>query len=164
MATTRIGYSGLQIALHWLVVAMVAVQIVIGESMTEMVDAIEEGERVSAGDAFLGNLHYWLGIGVLAAILVRLGLRLVGGAPAHAGSHSPLQNLAAAALHWTFYAALIAIPVSGILAYYGIADLGDIHALSKPLLIILVGLHVLAALYNQFVRKDGTMGRMLRPQ
>lgn len=164
MATTRSGYSGPQIALHWLVVAMVAVQIVIGESMTEMVDAIEEGERVSVSDAFFANLHYWLGIGVLAAILVRLGLRLVNGAPSHAGPQSPLQNMAASALHWTFYAVLIAIPASGILAYYGIADLGDIHALSKPLLIILIGLHVLAALYNQFMRKDGTLVRMLRPQ
>lgn len=164
MAHEREGYSGLQIGLHWLVVVMVAIQLVIAENMTEMVDAIEEGEPVSAAVSLWGNVHYWLGIGILAAMLLRLGVRLVQGAPGHAGESGGLQNLAATALHWAFYIVLLAVPVSGLIAYYGIADVGDLHGLSRPLLIILVALHVIAALYNQYVRKDGTLTRMVRPE
>ncbi|WP_395815673.1 cytochrome b [Devosia sp.] len=164
MATHRNGYSGLQIGLHWLVMVMVVIQIVIGENMTEMVEAIEEGEAVSAGDAFWGSVHFWLGLGILAAMAFRLAVRLRTGVPAHAPGSSPLQNLAASVLHWAFYVVLLSVPISGLVAYYGLADVGEIHGLSKPLLIVLVAIHAGAALYNQFVRKDGTLTRMLRPQ
>ncbi len=160
----RTGYSGLQIGLHWLIVVMVAVQLLIGENMTEMVEAAEEGEVASAGDLLWGNVHLWLGVAILAIMLVRLVLRLTQGAPQHAGDTSPMTRLAASALHGTLYVVLLAAPISGLVAYYGLADVGEVHGASRPLLIVLVLLHALAAVYNQFVRKDGTLSRMLRPQ
>jgi cytochrome b561 len=140
---------------------MVALQLVIAENMTEMVDAIEEGETVSSTVTLFGNVHLWLGLAILAAMLVRLVVRVVSGAPTHAGPRS-IQDMAATAMHGALYIVLLAAPVSGLVAYYGLADVGDLHALSKPILIVLVGLHVLAALYNQYFRKDGTLTRMLR--
>jgi cytochrome b561 len=162
LAEARNGYTRLQIGIHWLVVAMVAVQLVIAGNMTEMVDAIEEGESVSSSEMLWGNVHYWLGLAILAAMLVRLGVRIVSGAPAHAGPALPVTDMAAAAMHWALYLVLLAAPVSGLVAYYGIADVGDLHGLSRQILIVLVALHVLAALYNQYVRKDGTLTRILR--
>ena len=44
-----------------------------------------------------------------------------------------------------------------------LADNGEIRGLVRPILILLVAIHVGAALYNQFIRKDGTLTRMLRP-
>jgi cytochrome b561 len=39
---------------------------------------------------------------------------------------------------------------------------GDVHALlANYLLLTLVGLHVLAALYHYFIRRDGVLQRML---
>jgi len=143
---------------------MVLVQILIAENMTEMVDAIEEGTAVPPEAAFWGPVHYWLGISILAIMVVRLIVRLVSGAPAHAGDQSPALVAIAATLHWTFYVVLIAVPISGLVAYYGLADVGDIHGLARPVLLTLIVLHALAALYNQFVRKDGTLTRMFRPQ
>lgn len=160
----RTGYSGLQIGLHWLIVAMVAVQLLIGESMTEMIEAAEEGEVASPEDVLWGNVHLWLGIAILVIMLVRLFLRLAQGAPQHAGDASPLTKLAAAALHGTLYVVLLAAPISGLVAYYRLADTGEVHGESRPILIVLVLLHALAAISNQFVRKDGTLSRMLRPQ
>ncbi len=161
MGATRYGYTRLQISLHWLVVAMVALQLVIAENITEMVDAIEEGETVSSSVTLLGNVHYWLGLAILSAMVVRLGVRVASGAPTYVG-RMPLKERAAAAMHWALYLVLLAVPVSGLLAYYGLADVGDLHALSRPILIVLVALHALAALYNQYVRRDGTLTRMLR--
>ncbi|WP_417309632.1 cytochrome b [Devosia sp.] len=164
MVEHRNGYSPLQIGIHWLVVLMVVVQIIIGENMEEMVEALEKGEPVGASDAFWGTVHYWLGIAIFAVMLVRLAVRLTSGAPAHAGGTPRWQNIAAGAVHWAFYVVLLSVPISGLVAYYGIADVGDLHALSKPILIVLIAIHVGAALYNQFVRKDGTLMRMVRPQ
>ena len=42
-------------------------------------------------------------------------------------------------------------------------DLAEAHELMKPLLLILEGLHVLGALYHQFVLKNGLIDRMKRP-
>jgi len=39
--------------------------------------------------------------------------------------------------------------------------IGDLHTLASYLLLGVVGLHALAALYHHFVRRDGTLARML---
>jgi len=38
---------------------------------------------------------------------------------------------------------------------------GDVHTFIAWMLLVLVGLHVLAALYHYFVRNDGVLQRML---
>lgn len=162
------GYSRLQIGLHWLIVVLVIVQLVVADAMTELFDSIEEGEAASASDVFGGSLHYWIGLAILAVMLLRLFLRLTRGAPAHAAAASDARTPAwqarvASIVHWALYAVLIAAPLSGLVAWYRLADNGDIHALARPILIVLVAIHVGAALYNQFVRKDGTLTRMVRP-
>ncbi|QYO78702.1 cytochrome b [Devosia salina] len=162
MSSTRQGYNRLQIWTHWTVVILVAVQLLVAENMSEVIEAAEEGETVSSATSALGALHYWLGIGIMIAMLGRLGMRVVLGAPAHSGATHPLQEFAASAVHWLLYIVLLTVPISGLVAYYGLADVGDIHALSKPILIVLIGLHALGALYNQFIRRDGTLTRMIR--
>lgn len=157
------GYSFLQIVLHWLIVVMVVVQLVAAESMTSMVDAADEGTAIPASTAILGNVHYWVGLAILLVMLIRFALRLRYGAPAHAGSHNVVLETLATLTHYGLYMALIAAPISGLLAFYGLADIGDTHALVRPVLFILVTLHVAGALFGQFVRKDGTLTRMLRP-
>ena len=164
LVEARSGYSHLQMGIHWLVVLMVVVQLIIGDSMTEMIEAIEDGEPVAGSDALWGTVHYWLGIAIFAVMLLRLAVRLTTGVPPHAGTQPGWQIAAANIVHWAFYVVLLAVPVSGLVAYYGIADVGELHGLSKPLLILLIAIHVGAAFYNQFVRKDGTLMRMLRPQ
>lgn len=159
----REGYAAPQILMHWLIVILVIVQLVVAESMTTMVDALEEGEQVAGSVATGASIHFWVGIAILALMLVRVGMRLIFGAPAHAPGSSQLQNLAATAVHTTLYIVLLVGPISGLIAYFGVADVGDSHALVRPALFILVILHVAGALYNQFVRKDGTLTRMLRP-
>ena len=166
MTAAPTGYSRLQIGLHWLIVLLVVVQLVVADAMSELFDAMEEGETASASELFGGNLHYWMGLAILAVMLIRLFLRLTRGVPAHAsgGENVPTwQTRAASIVHWALYAVLIAAPLSGLVAWYRIADNGEIHGLVRPILILLVAIHIGAALYNQFVRKDGTLTRMARP-
>ena len=69
MMGKAIGYSAIQIALHWLVLLMVTIQLIAAESMTESVDAIKEGGAVSGTTSFLGSVHFWFGLAILAAML-----------------------------------------------------------------------------------------------
>ncbi len=56
---------------------------------------------------------------------------------------------------------LFAMPVLGLLTIYVSESFGDIHTLGKPVFIVLITVHVVAALFHQFVKRDGTLGRML---
>ncbi|MBZ9849255.1 cytochrome b [Mesorhizobium sp. CA14] len=160
---TRRGYSIFQIGLHWLIAVLVLFQLFFGESMTAVVDAAEGGQPVSATDQALGSAHYWVGLAILALVLVRLIVRLVSGAPAPAGRAPKWMQLAAHASHGLFYVLLLVVPAIGLLAFYLGDPWGDIHSLAKPAFIALIAIHAVAALYHQFWLKDGTLKRMLSP-
>jgi cytochrome b561 len=66
------GYTVYQIGLHWLIATLVFAQLIFGESMTEAIEAAEDGETVSAPDAYLAGMHYYFGIAVLALVAARL--------------------------------------------------------------------------------------------
>jgi len=157
-----LGYSTIQISLHWIIAVLVLFQLIFGESMTAVVDAQAKGSAVSSTDQSMGTAHYWVGIAILSLVLLRLALRIGFGAPKPAGASALLAKLAAMA-HWLFYVLLLAVPLTGLLAYYFSDPFGDIHGLGKPAFIILIGLHAAGALYHQFLLKDGTLRRMLVP-
>ncbi|MEZ2329671.1 cytochrome b [Mesorhizobium sp. RCC_202] len=163
MTDTRVGYSTYQIALHWIIAALVLFQLLFGESMKMVVDAAENGQQLSATDQTMGSAHYWVGIAILALVVLRLALRLATGAAAPASESPKWMHLAAKASHALFYVLLLATPVLGLLAFYVGDPWGDIHSLSKPAFIVLIAVHALAAFYHQFWLRDGTLRRMLSP-
>ena len=160
--TNSPGYSVAQIALHWLIAALVLFQLVFGESMVAVVDAAEEGEKATPADVLLSGGHYWVGIAILCLVVVRLGLRLT--TVNKQTRTTSLIEMAALAMHWLFYALLVFVPISGLLTLYVNDEIGDIHSLAKPVFIVLILAHAGAALYHQFIVKDGTLRRMLVPR
>ncbi|MCX7303775.1 MAG: cytochrome b [Hyphomicrobiales bacterium] len=159
------NYSSLQIVLHWTIACLVLFQLVFGESMTEAVDAIEEGEATGLPtDYGWGFAHYWVGIAILALVALRISARLMHGAPAHPDHAPSWTKLGAKVSHATFYLLLGATPILGLLAYYVGDPWGDIHSLAKPVFIVLIALHVAAAFLHQFWFRDGTLSRMLSTQ
>ncbi len=163
MASTRNGYSTLQIGLHWAIFVLIVVQLISGDGMTEMIEAGEDGKVAAARVLFQGTLHYWAGIAVLVLAVARIAVRFTTGVPAHAGTANPALDMIASIVHWAFYVLLFAVPISGLMAYYFGDPMGEIHELGKPAFIVLILVHAGGALFNQFVRKDGTLMRMLRP-
>jgi cytochrome b561 len=161
--TSTRGYTTLQIGLHWLIAALVLVQLVFGESMTESVQAAEKGEPVAALDNTLAGIHYYFGVAILALVAVRLVLRFRRGAVPIPDTNQALE-LAGRISHWLFYVLLVVAPITGLLAYYFGDPFGEVHELAKPAFIGLIALHVAAALYHQYWRRDGLLMRMLRPQ
>jgi cytochrome b561 len=163
MATAiRSGYSGAQIGLHWVIAALVIFQLLFGEDMSHVLRATRRGMVVTPSDAFWANVHYYLGIAVLALVFGRLFIRFILGAPEQL--QQGWMGKAAALSHGAFYILLIAAPILGLLAYYLGKPFGELHELCKPLLIILIGAHAAAALFHQFWLRDGTLRRMLVPR
>ena len=158
------GYTIYQIGLHWLIAALVFMQLIFGESMTEAIDAVEEAKPVSALTGNLAGMHYYLGIAILALVAVRLALRLKNGAPPPPTEISRAIELAGSVSHWLFYALLVVVPVTGLLGYYYGDPYGEWHSYAKPVFIGLIALHIAASLYHQFWRKDGLLMRMLKPK
>ncbi|ARP91587.1 cytochrome B [Bordetella genomosp. 9] len=167
-------YSRPAVVLHWVIFLLVALALF----------AIEvRGPRGSDSRALWTGIHVWAGLSVLVLTVVRLFWRLVRGVPA-AEAGGGVFAACARGLHLLFYVLLIAQPLLGILmtnfagrpvslmgtglsfAIVGADDAArqtvhDVHEFIGNALYYLIGLHALAALWHQFVLKDGTLRKML---
>ncbi len=162
MAVVSYGYSLRQIGLHWLVLALVAYQWFTGDDMTDLFSAAHGG-RPAAVNPGWATVHVVVGVAVLALMVWRLGLRHTEGAPPPAKQHPALQKLAGA-VHVGLYLDLILGALVGLVAYYWLPQLAGLHHLMmRPILLLLVALHVVGALWHRFVVKDDVMTRMIRP-
>lgn len=157
------GYSATQIGLHWAVAALIVFQLIFGEDMSTVWRNLEQG-----GDATLGTwawAHIIAGVAVLVFAVWRLILRFTRGAPEAPHSESAVMAKAGEAAHWLLYALMVMAPMTGLAAWYGgIASAAEVHELLKPLIILLVVVHVLAAIWHHFWLKDGLLDRMRRAQ
>ncbi|MEI6801130.1 MAG: cytochrome b/b6 domain-containing protein [Pseudomonadota bacterium] len=157
------GFSRTQILLHWAVALLILFNLIFSDAMSELWDQIEHtGPMPTTTGAWV---HIAVGVAVLALVAWRLALRVTRGAPhAPTGTH-PLLKFAGDAGHIALYALMIALPVSGLLAFFGGFDsLAELHGgVFKALLWALIALHVLAALYHHFFLKDGLLNRMRKP-
>ncbi|MHC5652615.1 cytochrome b [Stappia sp. ICDLI1TA098] len=156
------SYSPAQIGLHWLIAALVIFQLVFGESIKDYGHVLRDGKTPETLVWLMGNLHIWVGVAVLVLALARLGLRVARGAPPAPDALHPHLVTAMKSVYVLFYVLLIGAPLTGLAAWYlGIHISGEIHETLKPVFIVLISLHVLAALWHRFVLKDDVMARML---
>lgn len=164
--------------LHWWTVALLAVQIPVGLFMVRYGPATDFAPPTGA----LYDGHKILGLAILLLVAARLGHRLANGALPPEASLARWQRGASAFTHWAIYAMLFLTPLIGWLAisYYGpfrpfglalprLAAANSqratlfftFHRLAAYLLIVLIAIHVAAALAHYFIHKDGVMARML---
>jgi cytochrome b561 len=154
------AYSRTQIALHWAIAAIVAFQILFSGGM----EALWSDRMAGAipNEAF-PTPHSVAGLLILVLMLWRLVLRLRRGAPPPPAEEHPALALTAKATHALFYVLLIGMPISGAVAWFGgIEAPARAHAAASNLLILLIVLHVAAALVHQFWWKSEVLKRMTR--
>ncbi len=158
-----LGYSRAQIRLHWVIAVLIVFQLIFGEAIGEAWRVVKQG-GVPVMSALVWA-HIVAGIAILGFGVWRLVLRLRRGVPAPVAGQPRAQVLAGEAVHWIFYAIMIIAPMTGMAAWFGgVYAAGEAHEMVKPVIVILVAVHVAAALYHQFVKKDGLLLRMKRPQ
>jgi len=160
--------------LHWVVAAAVIYQLSLGFGLDDLAD--EDPERLE-----VLRLHATLGITIFALMLVRLGWRLTHAVPSPPSNLSPSLARAARVVHLGLYAALLLLPLSGLLHVVishdyvpllgvdlpGLGTHGKVaagmfymhKALAIAISLMVIG-HVGAAIRHAFLR-DGTLSRML---
>jgi cytochrome b561 len=170
------GYSATARTLHWIVAALVLLMIPLG-----IVIANEWG---GPAQTFLYNLHKSIGATLIPIVLVRILYRLIHPAPPLPGDIPALQRFAAYANHWGLYVLILIQPLVGYVMtssypapvpFFGLFELPPIwwedRALSERLSVVhlyiglaiaaLAAVHISAALYHHFVRKDRILMRMI---
>lgn len=173
------GYGVVTIALHWLSALAVFFLFGLGLYMVEL----------SYYDPWYHkgpSLHVSVGLCLLLATAFRLLWRRGGGRPGPVPGHGALTRAAASGAKITLYLGLLTILVTGYLittakgqgpmlfgwlqfpvilslSPEGVDRAGALHRVVSWGVVILALCHGLAAAYYQFIHRDGTLLRMLKP-
>ena len=154
-------YSRAQIALHWIVFLLIALQYLFHQAIVDAWDKLRDGAEIGFSPLVAG--HVFGGLLILALVVWRLALRLTRGAPPLPEEEPEALKRIARLTHLGLYALMLLLPVTGALAWFGgIGPMAGAHGLLRLLLLALVALHVAGALYQQFVLKTDIMSRMKR--
>lgn len=156
------GYSRLQIRLHWVIFGLLILQFVFHEWIAEAWDVVQDGGTVVFHPLILA--HVVGGFVIFLLAVWRLRVRMKRGAPPPPQAEAAPLKLLAKAVHWGLYAVLILMPIGGAAAWFGgIEQAAQGHEIMKFVLLGLFGLHLVGALYHQFILKNGLMDRMRKP-
>lgn len=161
-------------ALHWAVAGLVVVQLSLGFRIADL--------QPGLANLWLYSLHKSIGLTIFALMAIRILWHLASPPPAPQGGG--WQARLAKAVHWTIYALMVAIPLSGWVASSAtgidillfdrfvvppIAPVSEswetagfaVHGVATKLLMALLALHIGAALKRE-MDGDGTLTRMIK--
>lgn len=179
-ADAALVYSQPARRFHWYTATLVLILIPLGFLMTYEGDAFKIPEAVNN---FMQSTHKLLGFVLLWLVVARLIYRFRHGAPPSEPTLTSLEKGASHATHWTLYALLLAMPISGWIGVslygarelFGLVSLPPLSGVDQPLsdkvfvwhtrgailIVLLVAAHIGASLFHHFLRKDGVLRRML---
>jgi cytochrome b561 len=163
-------------AFHWLIFLLLIGSFTIAYSMVAL--------PLSPRKLQLYSWHKWFGVTVFMLVLLRLGWRLINPVPDPPASTPTWQRHAAGISHLMLYMVLIVMPPIGWvmstslnlpLVYLGLIEIPSpfgvdqargellkaVHYWLSILLLVLVAIHVLAALYHHVILRDDVLRRML---
>jgi len=158
-AAYRTSYSLAQIVLHWSIAALVFWQLFFSGRPPRFLYGTATQDLWTRT---FESSHVWIGLLVLALVAVRVVLRLVHGAPP-ADESNRMVAMAAKGAHLLFYVLLFFMPITGIMSWYFGWPTGGLHEAGQPVFVALIAVHVAAAGWHQFVKRDGLMKRMVAP-
>lgn len=176
-ANSETRWGWVAIVLHWLVALVIIGLFALGFWMVDLTyydDWYRQGPHI----------HRSIGILLFAAMLFRVVWRLVSTPPKPLLTHSRLEVIGAKVGHLVLYLLIFIAMVSGYLIstadgsaisvfgwfevpsltsrIKGMEDIaGSVHYWATWALVVLAGLHALAALKHHFIDRDDTLRRML---
>lgn len=166
------NHGALTRGIHWATAFVVLAAWIVGSTM-------EDAPRGASRDLAM-QLHYSLGVLVLGLAALRVAWRAV--APPAQPPGAAWQRIAGQAMHLALIGLTVAVPMSGLLdrwargrtvSVFGGVVLpapfpipgdrlwGEAHEALANLMLLLIAVHVLAALWHQLVLRDGALSRML---
>lgn len=174
---TRDHYGIVAKAFHWVIAIMIIILIAVGFTMHNMPSSPEKYE--------LYAMHKSFGIVVLMLIVLRILWRFFNQIVEPPAGLPDTLKLAAKLGHFLLYMFMLLMPVSGVfMSYFGghnIEVFGlfvipaaiekmpqistlfyQLHVLGIWAFIFLIVVHILAALYHHFIRRDNVLIRMIK--
>ncbi|WP_144377749.1 cytochrome b [Mesorhizobium amorphae] len=178
---TQTRYGWIAILLHWLIGLLFIGQIALGLAMVRVTSQRTAFELI--------QLHKSLGFLLLGLVALRLGWRLANGTPNLPAGTGLLERRAAPAAHFALYALQLLLPLTGwalvsasVLEIptmpfdlfvmpnlpVAVSDAGEAwwraaHTCLAYAAVVLVTIHVLAALRHHFRLGDTVLTRMILP-
>lgn len=169
-------YTTTAITLHWLIFVLITCGFALAVYMVDL--------PLSPRKLTYFSWHKWVGVTVFILALARIVWRLAHRPPPMNPPLPVWQQRAAAALHVVLYSLIVIIPLTGWLyssaagvptVYLGVMRLPDLLAKDKAVaellksvhvtlnyaLLVLVSLHIAAALQHHFIARDAVLARML---
>lgn len=165
-------YHPAHAALHWLIALLVFMMLGVGKFVMPGIPTDDPQKPMML------QTHAYIGGTIAVLLILRLLLRFTARRPAPADAGNAFLNFLAKAVHFLLYLLLIGMVLSG-LGLFQMANLPAVfsgaepypqnffdylprmgHGLTSWLLLALVLLHLGAALYHQFVRRDHLLARM----
>lgn len=172
--TTR--YGSFSIALHWLMLLLIAVVY----ACMELKGIFPKGSDYRE---LMKTWHFMLGLSVLVLAALRLLLNLTAPVPDIKPDPPSWQKLMARLMHLALYALMVGLPLAGWLLlsaagkpipFFGLqlpALIGEsktlaklikeVHEIGATVGYFLIGFHAAAALYHHYVVRDDTLLRMI---
>ncbi len=169
-------YGGLSIALHWLMLLLIAAVY----ACIELREFYPKGSDIREG---MKAWHFMLGLTVLALVIVRVIARVTGWTPRITSESKAWQNVLARSMHLALYLFMVCMPIAGWLVlsasgepipFFGLTlpplmgenrdvahQIKELHEAVGSVGYYLIGLHAFAALVHHYVMKDDTLRRML---
>jgi cytochrome b561 len=173
--TDRLQYGTTAKVFHWLIVALLLMQYLIGWLMPDIHRGMKPGGAMT--------FHVSFGIVILALIVVRLAWRLTHPVPPES-SLPRWQRLTSEAVHWLLYVLVLATTITGWLfasfrgwsmSFFYLVPMpmlaSDNAAAGKAIngwhqamewtLLVMIGIHLAMVLAHIFIYRDRVMQRML---
>jgi len=166
-------YNSSMVVLHWLLAVFILGALFLGAVV------LDEMKNTEPQKMLLLQLHMAGGMLILLLTLLRLVLHLRTPLPAPAAAPQPWMGTLATAVHYLLYLLTVVTALAGLtlalsaklneIVFQHIGSLPEdfegytaheVHGVFADLLLATIVLHVLAALYHQFVLKDGLLSRM----
>lgn len=176
LKNTESQYGSVAKFFHWTIALLIITMLFVGFFM----DCIPKDTSLRG---FTYNAHKVTGIIILALVCCRFIWMLVNRKPALPGKPNMFEKIAEHTVHWCFYMCMFAMPISGwVMAtaagylpnIFGlklaapfvekskyVADLAsEAHEVIAWVIIVLLVLHIGAALVHHFIKKDNVLNRM----
>lgn len=170
---TGSAYGPISKFFHWVVGTLVILMLLFSYFLDDI------SNKDLKGMAF--NIHKLIGLTILALMILRLIWTLINRKPTLPGTKL-WERWAEHLVHWSLYLALLVMPLAGWVGtvsggriphlgnlYFnlpldkneGLSDLSfSVHNTVAIIIIVLLSIHVLAALFHHFFKKDNVLKRM----
>ncbi|MEZ5887235.1 MAG: cytochrome b/b6 domain-containing protein [Paracoccaceae bacterium] len=182
LSNTARSYGSAARLLHWAVALLILANI----PLAWWAEGLPRGSDADAALlARVYSAHKTIGVAVFALALARILWAMTQPKPAPIHPERRLETFLAEAVHWSLYAAILVLPLSGWIGHAastGFAPIlwpigqslpfvpkseslahvaSAVHGAASKLLILSIVLHVAGALKHALLDRDGTLARMI---